>query len=285
MSPFELRQATRLITNALKCPCPQLIPRSSEAAAKVKCFTIHVEKNGMPYLLVRSLAAGVLSCLEWTGERFDKPVEVPLSEISSRDISVIHFYGYSTVQYEGLLDFALGRTFYLPYLKLHVLRTIESVDQYFFNKKKLFTKQRIDLLRFMVQRQLDDEPISNPIDLMTGLYSVKWVIHPDKDAQKKRLKFYLDSLVDTGELKLVEHKFQLTGEALKAIEVYEEQERKHTENVKGQRKMLWLTVAIVLLTAAQAGLYKLPTLVDLSEWRVGHNQLIGEPRSAVQLPR
>ena len=203
MNSLELRLATKLISKALECPCPELIPRSSEAAAKVRCFTIYIDKkDGSPYLIVRGLSAGVLSCSEWTGTRFDKPIEVALSGVASEDVSITHFYGYNDVQYKGILNFALGMTFYLPYLKIHVVRAIESVDQYFFNKKKLLTKQRIDLLRFMFQRQLNGQPISSSVDLMTGLYSIKWVRHPDRDSQKERLKFYLDSLVDTGELKL-----------------------------------------------------------------------------------
>lgn len=271
MKSLELRLATFFIAQALECPCPMLIPRSGIEGAKVKCFSIHVDKAEAPYLLVESFADGVLNCLEWTGGRFEKPVAIALKEIESRDISINHFYGYSEVQYKGLVDFVIGRTLFLPYIKIHLVRGIEAVDQYFFNKKKLMTKQRIDLLRFLVQRQLDGSPISNPIGLMTGLYTVKWVLHPDKDPQQKRLRFYLDSLVDTGELRNVNNEYQLTGEALKAIEVYEEQERKHTENVKVQRKMFWLTLAIVLLTAAQAGLFKLPTLIDLSDWKMGHN--------------
>ncbi|MEO8389838.1 MAG: hypothetical protein ABI893_07925 [Polaromonas sp.] len=265
MNPLELRLATKFLSMALERPCPELISRSSEAAAKVRCFAIYVDrKDGGPYLIVRSLSAGVLSCSEWTGTRFDRPMEAPLSGVASRDISITHFYGYNDVQYKGVFNFALGMTFKLPYLKIQVVRAIESTNQYFFNKKKLLTKQRIDLLRFMVQRQLNGQLSVSLVDLMTGLYSLKWIRHPDRDPQKKLLKFYLDSLVDIGELKYVEHRYQLTGEALKALEVYEEQERKHTENVKIQRGIFWLTAAIVLFTAAQAGLYKLPTLVDLS---------------------
>lgn len=273
MRPFELRLANAFIAKALECPCPQLIPRSSAAGAKVKCFTIYIDKGGEPYLLVRSLANGILSCFEWTGSRFEKPVDVALSAIESKDVSITHFYGYSEVQYSGVISFALGRTLFLPYAKIRLVRMIESTDQYFFNKKKFFTKQRIDLLRFLVQRQLEGKPVSSPIDLMTELYSVKWVRHPDKDSQKERIKFYLDSLVDTGELRRHDHRYELTGEALKAIDVYEEQERKHTENVKVQRRMFWLTLAIVFLTGAQANLFKLPTLLDMSAWTTGQSRL------------
>ena len=269
MTPIELSFAKLLLQRALKCPCPQLIPRSGAAGAKVNCFTIYIDKGGEPYLLVQSLSDGMLSCLEWSGSSFDKPLLVPLKEIKSRDFTITHFYGNDEVRYRGLTDFLLGRTFFFPYIKRRVVRAIEATDQFFFNKKKLLTKQRIDLLRFLVQHRLEGNLISSPVDLMTGLYSLKWVRHPDRDPQQKRLRFYLDSLVDTGELKREAHLYELTGEALKAIEVYEEQERKHTENVKAQRGMFWLTVAIVFLTGAQAGLYKLPTLLDLSDLKIG----------------
>lgn len=281
MTPIELRLAKLLLLEALKCPCPQLIPRSGAAGAKVNCFTIYIDRGGEPYLLVQSLSEGMLSCLEWSGSSFDKPLVVPLNEIETRDLAITHFYGYGEVQYRGLNDFLLGRTLFFPYIKIHVVRAIEATDQFFFNKKKLLTKQRIDLLRFLVQRRLEGIPISSPVDLMTGLYSLKWVLHPDRDPQQKRLHFYLESLVDTGELKRDGHRYELTGEALKAIELYEEQERKHTENVKAQRGMFWLTVAIVFLTGAQAGLYKLPTLLDLSDSKIGEAQST-EPANIVR---
>jgi hypothetical protein len=213
------------------------------------------------------MSGDVLGCRQWTGQSFETAIDVSLATIEGQDLSVTHFYGHSEVEYRGVFDFALGRTFFLPYIKIHLVRAIESVDQYFFNKKKLFTKQRTDLLKFLVRRRLDGESISSPFELMTGLYSVRWVYHPDKDSQVKRLTFYLDSLVNTGELRRVDHKYELTGRALEAIEVYEEQERKHTENVKVQRRMFWLTLAIAFLTGAQAGLYKLPALLDLSAWK------------------
>ncbi|MDG3066584.1 hypothetical protein ACFQ4M_03215 [Thauera mechernichensis] len=99
---------------------------------------------------------------------------------------------------------------------------------------------------------------------MTALYTIKWVFHPDRDSQRLKLRFYLRSLVDTGELRELNGGYEVTGNALRAIEEYEEQERKHTESVKTQRKIMWLTLVIAFLTAVQAGLLKLPTIFDLS---------------------
>lgn len=216
-------------------------------------------------MLVKATAGESLECLEWSGERFDIPKAVSFSEVPEIDFSITHFYGYAEIQYKGLRDFTAGRLLRLPYLKIFIVRWIESIDQYFFNKKKLVTKQRVDLLRFLVARHLDGKSIESHLELMTGLYSIKWVLHPERRSQQARLRFYLDSLVSTGELESRNGEYALTGIALQTIENYEEQERKHTENVKTQRANAWLTAAIVLLTAAQAGVIKFPTLIDLSK--------------------
>lgn len=78
------------------------------------------------------------------------------------------------------------------------------------------------------------------------------------------MEFYLDSLVLSGELKRDSYNYVVTGLALRTIEAYEEQERKHTENVKMQWRMFWLALAVAAAAIVQAGLVKLPSLVDLS---------------------
>jgi len=99
---------------------------------------------------------------------------------------------------------------------------------------------------------------------MTGLYTMRWFLHPQGEQQQHRVEFYLNSLVETGELKHINHKYIVTGKTLSTIEEYEEQERKHTENVKMQWRMFWLTVAVATGTIIQAELVKLPPIIDLT---------------------
>jgi hypothetical protein len=60
------------------------------------------------------------------------------------------------------------------------------------------------------------------IELMTDLYTVRWLLHPQGQQQEDKLKFYLDSLVTTGELKKANHEYVVTGNALRTIEEYED---------------------------------------------------------------
>jgi hypothetical protein len=63
---------------------------------------------------------------------------------------------------------------------------------------------------------------------------------------KRRLEAYLNWLEETNELR------------------NKEQERKHTENIILQRSSLLVALTIAALTFVQAGLFRLPPLIDLS---------------------
>ena len=95
-----------------------------------------------------------------------------------------------------------------PYLKIHAVRHLSKLDQYLFNKKKLVTKQRTELLKFLIERTLDGETNHSPIDLMTDLYSIKWVLHPHGEKEQRKLEVFLDARVDTGELRKVNYYYQ-----------------------------------------------------------------------------
>jgi hypothetical protein len=264
MSTLSLRLCRLFLPLALQRACKSTIPRSGEDGEKVNCFTVSIDKEAAPYLIALELLNDNLRCIEWNGKRYESETTVPLANILPGRFRITHYYGLSEITYFGIYDFAFGRLTRWPYLKILIARSLSRFDQYIFNKKKLVTKQRIDLLRFLVAKSLDGHEAFEQIDLMTELYSIRWVLHPDSTSQQKKLDLYIDSLVHTGELKKVNHKYVLTGSALRAVEDYEEQERKHTENVKIQRRMFWLTFAIVLLTIVQAGLIKLPAIVDLT---------------------
>ena len=99
---------------------------------------------------------------------------------------------------------------------------------------------------------------------MTKLYSIKWVLHPSGDEQQKKLGLYLDSLEESKELRKVNDEYVVTGKAISTIEKYEEEERRHTEAVKLQRKMFWLTILLLIVGILQSGVIKLPIWLDYS---------------------
>ncbi|WP_188419597.1 hypothetical protein [Oxalicibacterium solurbis] len=254
----------KYITYALSQPCPTLIPRSGERGAKVNCYTVAIDKDDKPHYLVNALVDDKMICMEWNGNSYANERKIKLSTVNPKDFRISHYYGLSEITYFGINDYVLGRILFIEYIKIHIYRALTTTDQYIFNKKKLVTKQRVELLRFLIAQALEGKKEFDVIELMTELYTIKWVMHPDKDSQLQKVKLYLNSLVDTGELRMINGTYALTGHAIRGIEEYEEQERKHVESVKIQRRMFWLTLVIALLTLVQAGLIKLPALLDVT---------------------
>ena len=246
--------------------CESRVPRTGEEGAKVNCVVVTLDKDSSPYFFIEKIDGDELIGLEWDGDSYSTKKKILITDISENDLFIKHYYGLSNVmRYFGIYDYLINRTTRWPYLKIIIHRWIESVDQYFFNKKKLVSKQRIDLLAFMISDQIDRTHKGiNSLELMTKLYSIKWVLHPEGDQQQEKMELYLDSLVKSGDLELINDEYVVTGIAIRTIEIFEEEERRHVESVKMQKKMFYLTLIIAILALIQAGVIKLPILLDLS---------------------
>jgi hypothetical protein len=265
MNRVQAHFCQRQLSKALRTRCPNRIPRSGDDGKAVNCFSIRFDQGNNPYLLVEEVEGQQVISKEWNGSSYSIDQRVDLSTLDAKALSVTHYYGLATIKYDGLVDFIIGRTLKIEYLKDHVYRAIYWLDQYFFNNKKLVTKQRIDLVKFLWDLKLQGQDEVDAFDLMGQLYSLKWIHHPEGQHQKQKVKAFLESLSDTGELKPAQNgKYRITGFTLKAIEEYEEQERRHADNVKIQRWALLLTLGIVVFTAIQADILKIPTLLDLT---------------------
>lgn len=269
MNSFQEYFCQRQLSKALRKRCPSRIPRSGDDGKAVNCFSIRFDQGHKPYLLVEGIEGHQVICKEWDGSSYSIDRRVDLSALDAKALSVTHYYGLASIQYDGLLDLVVGGSLKFEYLKVNVYRAIYRLDQYFFNKKKLVTKQRIDLVKFLWNLKLQGHDEVDDFDLMGQLYSLKWIHHPEGQDQKQKVKAFLESLSDTGELKSAKNgKYRITGFTLKAIEEYEEQERRHADNVKVQRWALLLTLAIVVFTAIQADIVKIPTVLDLTSlWK------------------
>jgi len=123
----------------------------------------------------------------------------------------------------------------------------------------------MELLQFLVDTHIGaTHKGMDSFEIMTRLYSMRWVVHPESDAQYEKLKLYLDALEQNGDLSKVNGKYLVQGKAINTLDRYEEDERRHGEVVRTQRLIALLTFAIALFAMVQAEVIKLPTFIDLS---------------------
>ncbi len=254
-----------LLKRLLSKVCESRIPRSGKKGEAVNCYVVALDRDGSPYFIISEIAEDKLNGLKWDGNSYSVKESISFSELENGEINITHYFGISEVIYDSIYDAVWNYITKLVYLKIKIYRHIDSTHQYFFNKKKLVTKKRMDLLRFMLSDQIERTHDGiDPLNLMEKIYSLRLFLHPSWGKQFSILQMYLDSLVDSGEIDKINDEYVVTGKAISTIEKYEEEERRHTEAVKLQKKMFWLTIVAVLFAVVQSGVIKLPTVIDWS---------------------
>lgn len=273
MEMLKIRLYKWLISRILskKCPDDEWIPTSGADGERVNCYSIAFDDQSNPFFLVRNYQDGKLEGREWDGDSYSNEKTYTISDlVTDKQLKITHYYGLTKIIFYSVYKTAFHYVTKWIYIKIRVQRRIGSVNKYFFYKKKFVTKQRIDLLKFMMDDQLscyqhgrDPGGILAP-QLMSKLYSYNWISHPSADEQERKLKLYLESLVESGDVEYKDGEYIVKGKAISTIERYEEEERRHTEAVKLQKKMFWLTFVLVVAAIFQSGVIKLPPLLDWS---------------------
>lgn len=266
-----------LLEIALRRAAPSQIPRSGAEGEAVNCYTTQVFRKNSDPLIVRSAKGNVLNCLEFDGNQYSIESEHSFESLLESKFEFTHYHGLATITYSGWLDFALGRVFRIPYIRAWLYFKRNKFSQFIYNRKKLVTKQRVDLLKTILDAQLNGAKHVSSLNVMTLIHTNKWYLHPNREDHHRRVMLYLDALAETKDLAKSGIDYSITGQGIAAIERYEEEERKHSESIASQRRMFWLTIVIAALTLVQAGLVKLPALLDLNEMSLWPNNFLQGP--------
>ena len=116
----------------LKRTCgDQPVPRSGEDGARVNCFYVQIPKGDNPDYGLLSIAGFTVQALQFDGTSCSIPASLDLSGISAESVEVTHFYGLDEVRFQGLAALAVGRTFGLPYARIHLARIANAIAQSF----------------------------------------------------------------------------------------------------------------------------------------------------------
>lgn len=257
--------------------CGETVHRSGSEAMKANCFTTTISKGLDPFMVLLSIAGKTVSGLEFDGTRYATPRTLQLDEIDPTSIAVAHYYGLDEIRYRGISAVAWGRLTRWPYVWFHLNRLANAVAQHVFNRRTLEVRRRLDILRDVVDAVESDANAVDAMDLMSRRYGDRWADHPGWKAHHRLLKLHLELLTESGELAAVQSRYRPTGLALKTLEESEEQDRKHSANLRMQLFLTVLTFVSAVMAAAQAGLLKLPTLLDLTSKSAQAGNASAEP--------
>jgi len=220
--------------------------------------------GGEPDLLVgKSGKKGVVG-KEWAGESFSIPKNIPWSDLEECKIETSHYLKGHEFRYDSAFSLLWREALFLPKLAIWGRET----RQKFYNSRTPVRTSRIDLLKLLIEHRVDyhaqnnnyslhNEKGDSIVDILKAIYGIRIYLHPRKDAYRAQLLVDLDSLVATNDVSMVDRNYVATGKAVATIATYEEENRRHIDNKKHNNRILWLTVALVLI-----GLLQVPKFQD-----------------------
>lgn len=174
---------------------------------------------------------------------------VPFSSIPEFGLRFEHHYKGFHFSYTTPIAFLLHHFFNVASL----YRVYNWLAQLAFNRKRLVREGRVSILRFIHERTLDDRDFrTSSIDLMTQMFSLRWVMHPDRSRTQGHYSLILRSLLLDGDLESVGNSYRLSPKALSTLATFEEEDRRHAENRRRQTILAFLTFALILIGIPQA---------------------------------
>lgn len=234
----------------LKKPAPERIPRSGEKADAIDCHVVYfrsVEKNWT--LLCDEVCPQGVTGKYWADNEEFGVVSIPFYLMGNYELDITHFYGRYDLRYGSIAQYFWEGI--VPIDKAKVL--IGKGNQFLFNKKELIRSERVEVLKLILEKELDQRQYeTSSVALSTLLYTEKWVFHPDKTRQLRYNELLLHSLHGSGDLEKTQYGFRFSAKALATIAQYEEDQKKHRENIAQARSMKWLTVALIFVGLIQA---------------------------------
>lgn len=221
-----------LISRLLTKACPREIPMGRPEANNNDCYSICLcNQKGKGKALV---------------DNFN----------SQNSFIVKHYYRNHQKEYKNIFWLYINYNLCLWKTTVRLKDFLEALLQWVFNRKNLVTKNRVELLKFVLNDSLsgDDDQVHfdeklkkfYPTTILNKLHTDKWILHPNRLRTKKELVLYLDSLVDTGELKKEGSQYSITSKALVTIEEAEKSDRRHSEIISTQRVIAALTAVLAI---------------------------------------
>jgi hypothetical protein len=238
-----------LLSHALKIvarkPAPDIVPRSGGREAKVDCYIayFHDKATDTRYLFRGWAPDGAL--VQQLG--LTKPAEFPKmtwEQLKPLAVEFTHFYRESEFKREAPWSFI--RAYYLFHDQEIVLR--DRATQYSFNKRTLDRMERMETLRILVEMRINkaDTKVS-PVALMSKIYSMRAFLHPNKAELQNYCDLLLSSLAASGDLTRDGHAYRVDPKALVTLSQWEEDNRRHRDNIVQQR---WIKIFTLFLTIA-----------------------------------
>jgi hypothetical protein len=232
-------------------------------------YIVYLKSGNELNLIIENINDDGVVGKQWNGAKYDSSISVPFEQFKSTDVKIKHDDGEYLIICNSLSDYFFEYKTGIYYLK----KSIRRLGKFIFNKRKLVMIEIHELLRVLIDIYIEKSGEGvGVVDLMTRLYSMEWVTHPEGDAREEKVRLYLKALVESKDVVKNGTKYCILPQAILTIEKYEEEERRHKKQINLQRVLVFLTFLLAfsallqaIVIMIQAKIIKFPWILDLSD--------------------
>lgn len=269
---------TCLFKKLLSKKGPKEIPRSGENVKTVNYYSTYFGSlKERPVYLLEGLEGTEVKVKEISDKTAGSTtLSLGYEEALSKGLHIVHYYKEYESRYSSISKFILLETTALNELYINILKTLKWMKIYKYKRKKLVTQDSHSLLRYIITHTTKTESSSQFLyrssrreihfyEIMRGLYTENWALHPDMEFNEALVELHLEALVESGNLSQSSssRKYSLKGKAIHTLEKYEEENTRHNEIRKIQSGLFWLTLVIAVSSLFQAEILTKDILKDL----------------------
>jgi len=241
----------RALARATTRQAPDRIPLSAPRVYDRDYYsvTLAARDDSWSFLFVR-LEGDTVFGRRWDGERYaNEIVDLPLRHFIGEKVEFRYYLRQHEFISTSVVRFELAGI-----LGLYRIRVkLGDFAQIAYNRKSLVLRQRIDLLKILINETIEDsERVFNASSIVVQLYGRAVTGHPDFRNRLHYFTLLLNSLVAAGLLSQDGIAYRLQPDALTALDAYEDEERRHEDSVKVQRWVMFLTFFSSVGAIAQA---------------------------------
>ncbi len=253
------------LLNIVKKLAPESFSLSSDEAKNNNFYWINICDGNLPIANLVKYENDRCTFVKFREGNEDLTfIEYTLNQVIESKVVIHHFYGYAHVKFDSFYDFLWRKFFPILYIKLKVKSHLDSATQILFNRKSIKVKKRYEYLKHLVETYGIPNKEFSEIEFINSLYTFRIFSHPNYEVESRRLISILESFIDTQELRKINHHYQITGFAFKALSDFEIEQRKHKELTSTQGKLVLLTFILALVALVQSEIIRVPTLLDFT---------------------
>ncbi|KCV81604.1 hypothetical protein ATO10_11847 [Actibacterium atlanticum] len=237
-------------------PAPAMIPMG-RSTKETNCYYAYLHLRGQreKSALFDAIEDQEVICrlFDEAERRFHIPSSIPVQELENYQLEVTRFLGPVRSTHNTALIFLIADTLGYSWIALRW----DQLRQHLFNITYKSRTDRIVLLSELVELYINakssNQSFQEP-DLGTAM-NIYFKLHGGRSASRSRFyeeyarfELLLKSLLDSGDLSYSNDTFsyQLKARSLRTIAEFESEQQRHEDQVKQNRRLLWLTVIIAI---------------------------------------